>query len=471
MQFRCDRCGKKYSTSQEIREGRSYRFTCRNCGNAVIVRGQGTAAAAAPIPTPTPTPTPTHTPTTAATASPGLGPNPARPAGNGVPQGGFAVAPAIDTTPTPDGRSATPPGGYVSFSLDDDAVAGAQTVTARVPDPAWPRPVPPPPATPGSAPPLEPAPASVEVPGPGLEPPATAGGRSLPSFGRTPAAGGASGGNRRLLLTLSVVLLSAVLGGAFVALGTRGSRVRPPGGAAAPGQVPGLLKPVVYVGPVDLEQQGRPALGGPAPDPAPAAPASSRAPARREPPPPPPGRKVATRERPPARAASPAAASPARPVEEDTEVEEVPAPTPAPTAAAAAPTQPPPQEAPSPGAAVAPSPVAAAAARPASGAEEEAPAYARDGFRPPQPETPRCVENGIRIPRDLGDRLPSTVTLRFAVGRDGRADMIQVLGQVADGRIAEALRVAVAGCRFVPGADEQGRPTRLWVVMPLRFTP
>jgi hypothetical protein len=120
-------------------------------------------------------------------------------------------------------------------------------------------------------------------------------------------------------------------------------------------------------------------------------------------------------------------------------------------------------------AALVPAPAAAAPPPPVERVEEEAPAFARTGFRRPAPETPGCVEGGIRIPRELGDRLPRTATLRFAVGRDGGADLVQVLGEGVDPRLGEALRSAVLRCRFVPGADETGRPTRLWVVMPLRF--
>jgi periplasmic protein TonB len=28
----------------------------------------------------------------------------------------------------------------------------------------------------------------------------------------------------------------------------------------------------------------------------------------------------------------------------------------------------------------------------------------------------------------------------------------------------------VNSCRWVPGADAQGRPTAIWVILPLRFT-
>jgi hypothetical protein len=94
------------------------------------------------------------------------------------------------------------------------------------------------------------------------------------------------------------------------------------------------------------------------------------------------------------------------------------------------------------------------------------------------PQTPHCIERSIRITPALAERLPTSVTMRFAVARDGKADLVQVLpgpdmaqGDRVDPGVGEALRSAVQGCRFVPGADEAGRPVRLWVVMNVRFAP
>ena len=78
------------------------------------------------------------------------------------------------------------------------------------------------------------------------------------------------------------------------------------------------------------------------------------------------------------------------------------------------------------------------------------------------------MQRGLRLPRDLTSR-PWVVTARFPVGADGTLGAIEVLGDVADPRVAEAVRRAIRGCAFVPGADAQGRPTRLWAVMPIRF--
>jgi hypothetical protein len=94
------------------------------------------------------------------------------------------------------------------------------------------------------------------------------------------------------------------------------------------------------------------------------------------------------------------------------------------------------------------------------------------------PQTPHCIERSIRIAPEVAEQLPTSVTMRFAVARDGTADLVQVLpgpdmsrGERVDPRVVEALRGAVRGCRFVPGADETGRHLRLWVVMQVRFAP
>ena len=59
--------------------------------------------------------------------------------------------------------------------------------------------------------------------------------------------------------------------------------------------------------------------------------------------------------------------------------------------------------------------------------------------------------------------------MRFAVDRDGSVGLFRVEGKVPDRRITDALWTAVRECRFSPGTDDQGRPVKLWVVMPVRF--
>jgi protein TonB len=45
-----------------------------------------------------------------------------------------------------------------------------------------------------------------------------------------------------------------------------------------------------------------------------------------------------------------------------------------------------------------------------------------------------------------------------------------VMGQVADPRISDAVRRAILACSWKPGADAEGKPTALWVVLPIRLT-
>ncbi len=118
-------------------------------------------------------------------------------------------------------------------------------------------------------------------------------------------------------------------------------------------------------------------------------------------------------------------------------------------------------------------PAPAAPAPPAApGREvEEIPSYAGAGFRSPAPARPRCLQESIRIPHALQGRLSGSITVKFAVGRDGSVGLFEILGEQPDPRVAEALESAVRSCEFRPGADAQGRATRLWVVMPLRFVP
>ncbi len=100
---------------------------------------------------------------------------------------------------------------------------------------------------------------------------------------------------------------------------------------------------------------------------------------------------------------------------------------------------------------------------------EDAPQFVRQGFRSPSQETANCVQSSVRIPKDLQGFVSGPVTVRFAVDKDGSVGRFRVEGQVPDSRIGEAIWSAVRECRFVPGADDQGRPVRLWVVMPVRF--
>jgi protein TonB len=40
---------------------------------------------------------------------------------------------------------------------------------------------------------------------------------------------------------------------------------------------------------------------------------------------------------------------------------------------------------------------------------------------------------------------------------------------VPDKRISDAIWNAVQSCKWIAGADAQGRPTAIWVILPIRF--
>lgn len=100
----------------------------------------------------------------------------------------------------------------------------------------------------------------------------------------------------------------------------------------------------------------------------------------------------------------------------------------------------------------------------------DAPRYAGDGFRSPQLVERTCISDNLRLPSQLGEAAPDQVTARVAVSATGQSTAVQVMGQVADPRISEAVRRAIQACSWVPGADAQGKPTALFVVLPIRLT-
>ncbi len=99
----------------------------------------------------------------------------------------------------------------------------------------------------------------------------------------------------------------------------------------------------------------------------------------------------------------------------------------------------------------------------------DAPAYAGAGWKRPEQEHRNCVQNSVRIPRGLQGFASGPITVKFAVGADGAPCEFQVLGELPDARIGASVWQAIQACRWVPGADTQGRPAKIWVTMPIRF--
>ncbi|HUL60294.1 MAG TPA: hypothetical protein VLU43_13510 [Anaeromyxobacteraceae bacterium] len=109
-------------------------------------------------------------------------------------------------------------------------------------------------------------------------------------------------------------------------------------------------------------------------------------------------------------------------------------------------------------------------AGPSPGGEvEDAPQWVTSGFRKPAEARAGCVRDSIRLPPDLTGFVSERLTVKFAVGRDGAVSAIEILGAVADRRVADAIRQALAGCRWIPGTDPRGQPVSLWVILPIRF--
>jgi protein TonB len=100
---------------------------------------------------------------------------------------------------------------------------------------------------------------------------------------------------------------------------------------------------------------------------------------------------------------------------------------------------------------------------------EDAPAYATAGFKKPTMAEPGCVQRSVRISSDLLDYITGPVTVKFAIGKDGSPSRFEVMSAISDQRIANAIWQAVKSCKWNAGADAQGRPTNIWVILPFRF--
>jgi len=110
----------------------------------------------------------------------------------------------------------------------------------------------------------------------------------------------------------------------------------------------------------------------------------------------------------------------------------------------------------------APSPVAAPSG-------EGLPGLRVAASRNPVPVDRQCVPRTLRERADVVDRLPDEIRARFPVGASGAIGPVEVMGETSDPEVAEAIEDAIRSCPFVPGADDEGRPISLSVVMRIRF--
>lgn len=91
------------------------------------------------------------------------------------------------------------------------------------------------------------------------------------------------------------------------------------------------------------------------------------------------------------------------------------------------------------------------------------------GWSTPRSE-PDCVQKNVAT--RLGRRwagADGNVTVKFAVQADGRVGRFRVLTEGVPDRLSCALWESIQACNWTPGADAEGRPTAMWVVIPLRF--
>ncbi|MEI6224955.1 MAG: hypothetical protein WCS72_09390 [Deltaproteobacteria bacterium] len=99
---------------------------------------------------------------------------------------------------------------------------------------------------------------------------------------------------------------------------------------------------------------------------------------------------------------------------------------------------------------------------------EDAPQYMGAGFKAPSMADKNCFRENFRIPPALSGFV-TAVTVKFAVYTNGSVGAFSVMGSVPDQRIADAIRNALSNCTWTPGADAQGKPTPIYVIMPVRL--
>jgi len=424
VRFTCQSCGRAYAVSNEL-SGRAFKMKCKACGQEIVVRPANPATGmpaeatgVVPLPVASAAPPPQEPPP----------PPPPPPAIVPAPPARLEEAPPSRPSVAPQPPLPTGP---VEYDLDpfaglDEEIEANQAAA------------PPPPAPPAK-------PEAREVPLGSVASSA----RAKPTATPPP---------RRSLLIPGIALLTILL---VLGVGIFFLRAKPPDRAPVP-PAPPVETPVLATAPQVEPQPAAPPPSSPPAVAEPAAPALSPAP--------PPPRSPATARAERLQAASDLPVERARaeivpPPARQPAVTAAPPPDPGPplVAAASAPVESAPAPAP---AAVAPAaPVAPAVAAPAPG-----PRYVEDGFQAPRLAIRTCISETLRLPAQLDQDAPEMVVVRVAVGATGEVTQVQVMGQVADRRISDAVRLAVQACKWVPGADAQGTPTALQVVLPIRFT-
>ncbi len=108
---------------------------------------------------------------------------------------------------------------------------------------------------------------------------------------------------------------------------------------------------------------------------------------------------------------------------------------------------------------------------PKAPAIEDAPVYAVGGLQEADGRPIRsawCAACASRTICSSASRAAS-VTVKFAVGHDGTPSRFQAMTTGLPDRVSSGIWAAIQACKWNPGADAQGRPTTIWVILPIRF--
>lgn len=86
----------------------------------------------------------------------------------------------------------------------------------------------------------------------------------------------------------------------------------------------------------------------------------------------------------------------------------------------------------------------------------------------PAEQSPGCLADSMRFPRELAARLPERAVLEFTVEQTGAVRDVLVDGH-ASGALATQARGGLSRCAWTPAADASGRPMTVSVLLPVRF--
>lgn len=90
-------------------------------------------------------------------------------------------------------------------------------------------------------------------------------------------------------------------------------------------------------------------------------------------------------------------------------------------------------------------------------------------WKRPEPAERSCFQEAVRLPAGLRGIASGTFAVKFAVEPDGKPGDLEILGKLPDERVGSVVWRAIQACRWTPGTDLQGRPAKVWIVMPVRF--